>query len=133
MGADIVVAVNLLNRQAPTACPSEVPPMPAFRSGRSRPVDPVIETLMMLQIDASVRTAGEADIVIAPGFAATSWRDFHLSELFRAAGREAAESQIARLEELAGPGMLPARACDDRARHASSGFGATLACTASAA
>jgi NTE family protein len=97
MGADIVVSVNLLSRQARTAWPSEAPPMPAYRRERSASLDPVVETLMMLQIDASIRSAAEADLVLTPCFVPSSWRDFHLAELFRDAGREAAELQLPHL------------------------------------
>jgi len=97
MGADIVVSVNLLSRQMRATWPNEAPPPPAPRRERSANLDPVVETLMMLQIDASIRSAAEADIVLTPRFARSSWRDFHLSELFREAGREAAEAQLPEL------------------------------------
>lgn len=99
MGADIVVAVNLLSRQIRAAWPSEAPPMPAYRKERSANLDPVVETFMMLQIDASIRSAAEADVVVTPRFVPSSWRDFHLAELFRDAGREAAELQLPRLAD----------------------------------
>jgi NTE family protein len=94
MGADIVVSVNLLSRQTRAAWPGEAPPMPARRSKRSENLDPVVETLMMLQVDASIRSAAEADVVLTPCFVPSSWRDFHLAEPFREAGREAAEFQL---------------------------------------
>ena len=99
MGADIVVAVNLLSRQIRAAWPSEAPLMPAYRKERSANLDPVVETFMMLQIDASIRSAAEADVVVTPRFVPSSWRDFHLAELFRDAGREAAELQLPRLAD----------------------------------
>jgi NTE family protein len=97
MGADIVVSVNLLSRQLRAAWPSDAPPVPAWRRERSTNPHPVVETLMMLQIDASIRSAAEAEIVLTPRFARTSWRDFHLADLFRDAGREAAESELPQL------------------------------------
>jgi hypothetical protein len=57
---------------------------------------------MMLQIDASIRSAAEADIVLTPRFARSSWRDFHLAELFREAGREEAESLLPHLANWQG-------------------------------
>jgi NTE family protein len=102
MGADIVVSVNLLSRQIRAAWPSEAPPPPASRRERSASLDPVVETMMMLQIDASIRSAAEADVVLTPRFAQSSWRDFHLAELFREAGREAAEAQLPHLANCSG-------------------------------
>ena len=52
--------------------------MPAYRRERSASLDPVVETLMMLQTDASIRSAAEADLVLTPCFVPSSWRDFHL-------------------------------------------------------
>jgi NTE family protein len=103
MGADIVISVNLLSRQTLTAWPSEAPPMPAYKRKRTQVVDPVIETLMMLQIDTSIRNAAQADIVLTPGFPPSSWRDFSLAELFLEAGRTVAEAELARLSEVANP------------------------------
>jgi NTE family protein len=103
MGADIVISVNLLSRQTLTAWPSEAPPMPTYKRKRTQVVDPVIETLMMLQTDTSIRNAAQADIVLTPGFPPSSWRDFSLAELFREAGRAVAEAELARLSEVAKP------------------------------
>ena len=94
MGADRVISVNLLSRTTLATWPGAAPPVPTYRGPESRSLDPVIETLMMLQIDASVRSAAEADIVLTPGFAPSSWRDFHLAELFREAGLAAAEREL---------------------------------------
>jgi len=57
-------------------------------------MDPVIETLIMLQMDESIRHAAEADVVITPRFGPMSWRDFYLADLAREAGRQAAEEQL---------------------------------------
>jgi NTE family protein len=103
MGADIVISVNLLSRPTLTAWSTEAPPMPAYKRKRTQVVDPVIETLMMLQIDTSIRNAAQADIVLTPGFPPSSWRDFSLAELFREAGRKVAEAELARLAEVAKP------------------------------
>jgi NTE family protein len=110
MGADIVVAVNLLSRQSLVDWPREAPPMPAWRRRGAAHLDPVVETLMMLQIDASIRSAAAADIVVTPRFVPSSWRDFHLAELFREAGRAAAEAVLPRLANHEDPPQAPARA-----------------------
>jgi hypothetical protein len=57
-------------------------------------LDPMVETLIMLQLDTSTRNAAEADVTITPRFAPSSWRDIHLADRFEAAGRRAAESQL---------------------------------------
>jgi predicted acylesterase/phospholipase RssA/CRP-like cAMP-binding protein len=113
MGADIVMSVNLLSKQRLTAWPSEAPPMPAYKRKRTQVVDPVIETLMMLQIDTSIRNAAQADLVLTPGFPSSSWRDFSLAELFREAGQAVAEAELARLAEVAKP-VMPRQQVKDR-------------------
>jgi hypothetical protein len=60
-------------------------PVPELRNTRSKTLDRIIETLIMLQTDNSVRNAAEADVVITPLFAASSWRDIHLADHFNAA------------------------------------------------
>jgi NTE family protein len=105
MGADIVISVNLLSRPTLIDWSTEAPPMPAYKRKQTHVVDPVIETLMMLQIDTSIRNAAQADIVLTPGFPPSSWRDFSLAELFREAGRAVAEAELARLSEVAKPVM----------------------------
>jgi NTE family protein len=113
MGADIVISVNLLSRPTLTAWSTEAPPMPAYKRKRTQVVDPVIETLMMLQIDASIRNAAQADIVLTPDFPPSSWRDFSLAELFREAGQAVAEAELARLSEVAKP-VVPRRQVRNR-------------------
>lgn len=68
---------------------TEAPP-PAQRKS-SRMMDPVIETLIMLQMAESIRHA--AEVVITPRFGPMNWRDFHLADL----AREAAEEQLPHL------------------------------------
>jgi hypothetical protein len=63
----------------------------------------MIETLIMLQTDTSVRNAAEADVVISPKFAPSSWRDIHLAGRFEAAGRREASEQLDQLHALASP------------------------------
>jgi NTE family protein len=96
MGADIVISVNLLSRATLAAWPGAVPPMPAYRREGARNLDPVIETFMMLQTDASIRSAAEADIILTPVFAPSSWRDIHLAEPFQKAGLAAAKRELPR-------------------------------------
>jgi hypothetical protein len=55
------------------------------------------------QLDASIRHAELADVVVSPRFGPGSWRDFHLADLFFEAGRQAAEEQLALLQSLARP------------------------------
>jgi NTE family protein len=103
MGADIVLSVNLLSRQTLTTWPSEGPSMPVYKRKRTQTMDPVVETLMMLQTDTSIRNASQADIVLTPRFPSSSWRDFSLAELFQEAGREVADAELVHLLEIARP------------------------------
>jgi NTE family protein len=102
-GADITLAVNLMSRDTLPAwpgCPA-LPPAPA-RSG-SRMLETLLEVMDLTQMDASVRHAALADVVLTPRFGPGSWRDFYLADLFLAAGRAAAEEQLASLRALARP------------------------------
>ena len=96
-GADIVISINLLNRETLAAWPSTTPDPPSTHGKSSRGMDPVIETLIMMQMDGSIRNAAKADVVITPRFGPMSWRDFFLADLAREAGRRAAEEQLPRL------------------------------------
>ena len=102
LGADITVAVNLMSRDQLDAWPhaGQASPAPA---NKPHHLDPVVETIIMLQTDTSIRNADEADLAITPRFAPASWRDIHLAELFEVAGREAALGQLDRLMSLARP------------------------------
>jgi hypothetical protein len=66
-------------------------------------LDTLLEVMDLAQLDSSVRHAALADVVITPRFGPGSWRDFHLADLFLAAGRAAAEEQLATLQSLARP------------------------------
>lgn len=98
-GADIVVSVNLISREL----------LPAWSGVRSSPVtnvrmlDTLLEVMDLAQMDASVRSAALADVVITPRFGPATWRDFHMADLFMAAGREAVEEQLATLGDLVRP------------------------------
>jgi NTE family protein len=102
LGADITVAVNLMSREHLDGWPpdSQTGPAPTIKPHH---LDPVVETVIMLQTDTSMRNAAEADLAITPRFAPSSWRDIHLAEQFETAGREAALGQLDRLRSLARP------------------------------
>jgi NTE family protein len=102
LGADITVAVNLMSRDHLDTWPhaGQAGSAPARKPHH---LDPVVETVIMLQTDTSMRNAAEADLAITPRFAPSSWRDIHLAKLFEAAGREAALGQLDRLRSLARP------------------------------
>ena len=102
LGADITVAVNLMSRDHLDAWPRSVPTGPA-PAKKPHHLDPVVETIIMLQTDTSMRNAAEAELAITPRFAPSSWRDIHLAKLFEAAGRDAAKGKLDELRSLARP------------------------------
>jgi NTE family protein len=102
-GADVVVAVNLISRETLPAWPAGVAAPAAAASRGSRVLDTLLEVMEMMQLDCSTRHAAMADVVVTPRFGPGTWRDFHLADLFLAAGREAAEEQIPALRTLANP------------------------------
>lgn len=102
-GADIIVAVNILSRETLPAWPGETMPPPAPGRSGSRMLDTLLEVMDLSQLDASVRHAARADVTITPRFGPGTWRDFHLADLFLAAGRAAAGEQLATLRGLARP------------------------------
>jgi predicted acylesterase/phospholipase RssA/CRP-like cAMP-binding protein len=101
-GADVTVSVNLMSRDTLPAWPGGPPAPPPARPG-SRMLETLLEVMDLTQLDASVRHAALADVTITPRFGPGSWRDFHLADLFLAAGRAAAEEQMASLRALARP------------------------------
>ncbi len=102
LGADIVVAVNLMSRD-------DLPAWPVDDKGHapeiipSSPIDPVVETVIMLQTDTSIRNAAEADVIITPRFGPCSWRDIHYAPLIKQAGRRATEESLSLLRSLSQP------------------------------
>jgi len=102
-GADVSVSVNIISRETLPAWPGEMPAEPAPAKAGSRMLDTLLEVMDLAQLDSSTRHAALADIVVTPRFGPSSWRDFHLADLFLAAGREAAEEQLASLSSLARP------------------------------
>lgn len=102
-GADVTLSVNLIGRETLAAWPgAAVPPPPPTLSG-SRTLDTLLEVMDLAQLEAAQRQAAQADVVVTPRFGPSSWRDFHLADLFLEAGREAAEEQLAALESRARP------------------------------
>lgn len=66
-------------------------------------LETLLEVMDLSQLDTSIRHAGLADVTLTPRFGPSSWRDFHLADLFLDAGRQAAEGQLSALEALARP------------------------------
>ena len=105
-GADIVAAVNLLGTESLEQWPGVPDPEPEAEPKKPRrhgPLDTMLEAMDLSQVDTSARHAALADVVITPRFGPAEWRDFHLADLFLAAGRDAAREQLPALEALARP------------------------------
>jgi len=100
---DVTVSVNLMSRETLPAWPSGDAPPPAGPRRFTGTLDTLLEVMDLAQVDASVRHAALADVVITPRFGPSTWRDFHLADLFLAAGREAARAQLPSLQALARP------------------------------
>ena len=66
-------------------------------------LDTLLEVIDLAQVEASVRHAARADVVMTPRFGPGNWRDFHLADLFLEAGRRVAEEQLPALRALARP------------------------------
>jgi NTE family protein len=104
-GADIIASVNLLGAEALEQWPG-VPDEPEEEPKKPRrrgPLDTMLEAMDLSQVDTSARHAALADLVVSPRFGPAEWRDFHLAELFLAAGRDAAREQLPTLRALAKP------------------------------
>jgi NTE family protein len=107
-GADVTVSVNIMSRETLPAWPGEDPPPPPSAKAGSRMLDTLLEVMDLAQLDASVRHAALANVVITPRFGPASWRDFHRADQFLAAGRLAAEEKLDSLRALARPqGVSP--------------------------
>jgi NTE family protein len=102
-GADLAVSVNLMGETLP-AWPRQAPPPPVpERQRRGGTLDTLLEVMDLSQLDTSARHAELADVVLTPRFGPSDWRDFHLADLFLAAGREAALEQLPALAALSTP------------------------------
>jgi NTE family protein len=109
LGADVSLSVNLIPRHTLDAWPGDdVPPEPPRLSG-SRTLDSLLEVMDLGQLEASERQAARADVVVTPRFGPSTWRDFHLADLFLRAGSEAAEAERPTLEKLLSPELTPSR------------------------
>ncbi|MCA1682968.1 MAG: patatin-like phospholipase family protein [Actinobacteria bacterium] len=111
-GADIVVSVNLMGAQTLDHWPSGPTPQAAApaRKGRYNALDTMLEVMDLSQVDTSERHADLADVVITPRFGPADWRDFHLGDLFLAAGRAGALAQLPNLQAISRPVDLTAPA-----------------------
>ncbi len=102
-GADVTVSVNLMSRDTLPAWPGGDMIISSPVRKTTRMLDTLLEVMDLAQLDASVRHAALADVVITPRFGPSTWRDYHMADLFLAAGREAATEQLASLRERAKP------------------------------
>ncbi|MEA2459181.1 MAG: hypothetical protein QOC95_2153 [Thermoleophilaceae bacterium] len=103
-GADVVVSVNLMGAETLDRWPAGPEPEPEpERRGRRGMLDTLLEVMDLSQLDTSSRHAALADVVVTPRFAKADWRDFHLADLFLAAGRTAALEQLPALQSLSLP------------------------------
>jgi NTE family protein len=104
-GADIVVSVNLLGAETLERWPGvpEEPEPEQQKKRRRGPLDTILEAMDLSQLDTSARHAALADVIVTPRFGPSEWRDFHRADLFLAAGREAAASQLPALRALSRP------------------------------
>lgn len=102
-GADVTVSVNIMNHHRLPAWPGQAPPEPEPARRGPLMLDTLMEVMDLSQLDASVRSAAKADVVVEPAFGPGSWRDFHLGPLMFEAGREAAAARLHQLRALARP------------------------------
>jgi predicted acylesterase/phospholipase RssA/CRP-like cAMP-binding protein len=102
-GADVTIAVNVISAETLTRWPGAEPPEPPPERRRRGVLDDLLEVMDLSQLSDSVQSAELADVVITPRFGPNEWRDFHLADLFLAAGRAAAEQQLPALRSLASP------------------------------
>ena len=110
-GADVVVAVNLMGAETLERWPDQPEPEPDAEPAKRRrrgPLDTMLEVMDLSQVDTSARYAALAEVVVTPRFGPADWRDFHLADLFLAAGREAAARQLPALRARATPVDLDA-------------------------
>jgi NTE family protein len=105
-GADVTLSVNLMSRDVLDAWPGDEPPPEqpeVVRKRGSRILDTLLAVMDVANLDNSVRHADAADVVVTPRFGPSTWRDFHMADLFLEAGRAAAEQQLPALTALARP------------------------------
>jgi NTE family protein len=102
-GADITVSVDIIGGDLMPAWPGEEPPPKEEKGPRARMLDTLLEVMDLAQLDSSRRHAARADVPLTPRFGPSTWRDFHLADLFLEAGRQAAEEHLPALQALAKP------------------------------
>lgn len=103
-GADLAVSVNLNGAEVLAQWPEQPQLEPAReRKSRGGMLDTLLEVMDLSQLETSARHAELADVVITPRFGPAHWRDFHLADLFLAAGRRAALEQLPALRALSTP------------------------------
>jgi predicted acylesterase/phospholipase RssA len=102
LGADVTLSVNILSRDVLDAWPGQdatEPPAPARQSLLAT----LLEVLELAQLEASTQHAAKADVVVTPRFGPGSWQDFHLADLFLAAGRVGARESLDALGAMSRP------------------------------
>lgn len=104
-GADVTISVNIMSRDVLPAWPGEEAPEIATK--RERMLDVLLEVMDLGQLDASIRSAAQADVPVTPVFGPATWRDFELADLFLAAGTQAATDNLAAIAQLARPSLEP--------------------------
>ncbi|HWX45920.1 MAG TPA: cyclic nucleotide-binding and patatin-like phospholipase domain-containing protein [Solirubrobacteraceae bacterium] len=103
-GADLAVSINLMGAEVLAAWPEQPELEPVReRQRRGSTLDTLLEVMDLSQLETSARHAELADVVITPRFGPAHWRDFHLADLFLAAGRRAALEQLPALRALSTP------------------------------
>jgi NTE family protein len=109
-GADITVSVDIIGGELLPAWPGEEAPPAKEKGARARMLDTILEVMDLAQLDSSRRHAARADVPLSPRFGPSTWRDFHLADLFLEAGRQVAEEHLPALAALAKPQLsrLPA-------------------------
>jgi NTE family protein len=100
LGAGVTVAVDVIGSPQLPAWPGEPEPEPEPAPRRARMLDTLLEVMDLAQSEASARHAAFADVVVTPRFGPGSWRDFHLADRFRDAGRLAADEALPAVRAL---------------------------------
>ncbi len=114
-GADLAVSVNLNGAEVLPEWPEQPQLEPAReRKSRGGMLDTLLEVMDLSQLETSARHAELADVTITPRFGPAHWRDFHLADLFLAAGRRAALEQLPALQALSTPVDQPTTTEGDR-------------------
>jgi NTE family protein len=105
MGADIVIAVDLMSpvsQAAPTGATSAGARSPSAATKRApNLVETLLRSTEIMQSEITTRSAATADVTIQPKVGRTRWSDFsRRGRAFIAAGEEAAIDALPELERL---------------------------------